>query len=456
MRRDKIHLSRNRFPAIRRAAGTVFRSLNETYFRLAVRIRQVPQLLWWLATFQLVSRLRLRRRRRLESKTIGSSTLFDRDWYCRKYPDVRQWGFDEVTHYLAHGAAEGRDPGPLFDTAWYLDRYPDVGKSGLNPLVHYLKHGAAEGRDPKSPGVNRLRSDLPVASLPLASLRRWSRPPSAEPGVNLIGPVEFLHGLGTSARGFMAALSRAGIRLNVIPWRMGFERLRPVAVDCPSAELQPINLVHLNLDLLASGCLLDNPPLADVVTRDRYNIVIPYWELASVPVEWIGVLRRFDEIWCASSFIACSMTRISTRPVRIIRPAIEFAPVQGSKTRSDFGIPEDRFVFFYAADAGSILARKNPGALVEAYIEEFAPGEGACCLLKIPYSDASHPEIRDILSIAGLRPDVIFMDRLLDGPAMRNLYELIDCYVSAGRMREGLVLESSPSSTARLYLPATT
>ena len=36
----------------------------------------------------------------------------------------------------------------LFDADWYLAQYEDVARSGLDPLAHYLKHGAAEGRDP--------------------------------------------------------------------------------------------------------------------------------------------------------------------------------------------------------------------------------------------------------------------------------------------------------------------
>jgi hypothetical protein len=51
-----------------------------------------------------------------------------------------------VRHYIAYGAAEGRDPSPKFDTSSYLRSYSDVRESGLNPLAHYLRKGAAEGR----------------------------------------------------------------------------------------------------------------------------------------------------------------------------------------------------------------------------------------------------------------------------------------------------------------------
>jgi O-antigen biosynthesis protein len=74
--------------------------------------------------------------------------LFDRDWYLATNLDVAAADLDPLVHYLADGAAEGRDPHPLFDTSWYLEQNPDVAAAGRNPLVHYLADGAAEGRDP--------------------------------------------------------------------------------------------------------------------------------------------------------------------------------------------------------------------------------------------------------------------------------------------------------------------
>jgi hypothetical protein len=52
------------------------------------------------------------RRHEGEMKTIGYSTLFDRQWYLRTYPDVEQAGADPVLHYLEYGAMERRNPGP--------------------------------------------------------------------------------------------------------------------------------------------------------------------------------------------------------------------------------------------------------------------------------------------------------------------------------------------------------
>jgi hypothetical protein len=46
---------------------------------------------------------------------------------------------DPATHYLDHGAAEGRDPSPRFITRTYMDTHPEVVITGENPLVHFIE-----------------------------------------------------------------------------------------------------------------------------------------------------------------------------------------------------------------------------------------------------------------------------------------------------------------------------
>jgi hypothetical protein len=75
---------------------------------------------------------------------VVASGLFDAAWYAERNPDVA--GVDPLDHYLDHGGAEGRAPGPDFDGRWYLETYPDLALNGVNPLVHFLRYGYREGR----------------------------------------------------------------------------------------------------------------------------------------------------------------------------------------------------------------------------------------------------------------------------------------------------------------------
>lgn len=71
---------------------------------------------------------------------LQTCPLMDPVWYAQTYPDIGT--FDPISHYLAYGAAEGRDPGPGFSTSGYGLQGEYTG----NPLLHYLRHGQATGR----------------------------------------------------------------------------------------------------------------------------------------------------------------------------------------------------------------------------------------------------------------------------------------------------------------------
>ena len=77
---------------------------------------------------------------------IKKSKLFDKKWYAQTYQDVKGFKGGAALHYVAHGAAEGRDPGPEFSSERYWAMNPDVAEKGTNPLVHYELFGKNEGR----------------------------------------------------------------------------------------------------------------------------------------------------------------------------------------------------------------------------------------------------------------------------------------------------------------------
>ena len=88
---------------------------------------------------------------------VRQSDLFDAAWYLEKYPDVRAAGFDAATHYVRHGASEGRQPGPWFEPQRYIESVGDP-SSIDNPLLHYLQN--KDEVTLKDPQVNRPYSNF--------------------------------------------------------------------------------------------------------------------------------------------------------------------------------------------------------------------------------------------------------------------------------------------------------
>lgn len=87
---------------------------------------------------------------RIPDDREAAASFFDRAFYLRDDPGLRESGLDPVEHYLRQGAQEGRAPHPLFDPRWYLATNPDVVAHEANPLVHYVRHGRTEGRAPNA------------------------------------------------------------------------------------------------------------------------------------------------------------------------------------------------------------------------------------------------------------------------------------------------------------------
>jgi glycosyltransferase involved in cell wall biosynthesis len=310
-------------------------------------------------------------------------------------------------------------------------------------LAHYLRDRAKD-----------LRPHLLISTQEKWAPRRWSPQPGIALGVNVIAPVEYVNGVAVYSRGMIASIAATDAILNVIPWRPGFDRLNVMSVDYPSRDLQPINLVVLNLDLLASGQLLDASPLKDIVSPERYNILTFFWELTAYPQEWIEVIERFDEIWVASSFLARGISAVTKVPVHVMRATLEFHANKGALSRARFGLPDDRFIFFYSADAGSVLGRKNPKALLDAYLKEFSQDEGACCLLKVHYAGRDDPFVKELIAVTERRSDVKFVGEILEESVMHELFGLIDCYVSPHRS-EGLGLTILEAMAAKKPIVAT-
>ncbi|SNB69452.1 MULTISPECIES: glycosyltransferase [unclassified Pseudomonas] len=85
--------------------------------------------------------------------TDDGTEWFDAAWYLQRYPDVENAGIAPREHYLAHGFAEGREPGPHFNTSWYFEQCPEARDSGLPALMHYENVGCKAGYNPGHPSL---------------------------------------------------------------------------------------------------------------------------------------------------------------------------------------------------------------------------------------------------------------------------------------------------------------
>ncbi len=112
-------------------------------------------------------------------------------------------------------------------------------------------------------------------------------------------------------------------------------------------------------------------------------------------------------------------------------------------THSDLGIPEG-FLFMFCYDALSVLGRKNPGAVIDAFQRAF-PTEGeALLLLKSINGEQRGADLERLRGSVAGRRDVQILDEYWPYQHVAALMQLCGCYVSLHRS-EGFGLTLAPA-----------
>jgi glycosyltransferase involved in cell wall biosynthesis len=152
----------------------------------------------------------------IEAGRIESSESFDRDWYLKQYPDVRESGMDPFDHYRRYGRREGRTPGPT--KAMPPSPRVDADWEFLNKIT------AAATSQSQADAAGRLtrlrRGDAAFAGALVKDRENRARDGLARDGVAAMNIVIINHGSydsnsATHITGFANALTALGHRVVV-------------------------------------------------------------------------------------------------------------------------------------------------------------------------------------------------------------------------------------------------
>ncbi len=175
------------------------------------------------------------------------------------------------------------------------------------------------------------------------------------------------------------------------------------------------------------------------VLATTYNIGFWLWEVPKLPESWADTFDLLDEIWTPSTYTRDILQQITDLPVVYMPIPIEIqtSGQPASETRAKFGLPTDRFIFFFTFNPTSSMARKNPYGLIEAYRRAFSAAPAAERPLLVikthhldePINAAVAPGLRTAAAAAG----VMLLDKDLSRVEMNDLLNACDCYVSLHR-----------------------
>ena len=257
-------------------------------------------------------------------------------------------------------------------------------------------------------------------------------------GVDVVGFFTAEHGVGEAARVLVSTMKSVDVAVSTINYTDTQSRMGH-SYSTDDVSRYKVALVSMNAEQLTHS---PNRLGADFYS-DRYMIGQWFWELEQAPDWYAPAWPMVNEMWAPTRFIeqmlrnsAPKNVAISYVPLPVMRPAIDT-----SLTRDLFHL-DDRFMFLFAFDFMSVMKRKNPLGLIEAFIRAFPAGTGAQLVIKAINGDKRPAERAQLMTAAALHPDITVMDTYLTRVETSSLMNLADCYVSLHRS-EGLGLTLS-------------
>ncbi len=255
-----------------------------------------------------------------------------------------------------------------------------------------------------------------------------------ELAVRLTGYMGHTLGLGAAARGYVEALTAAGVPVSTVSVPLHHLAL-PVALEDAYGRHSFEDLVHAarhGFEIVA----VNADELPDFVERlgedyfDGPRIGIWGWETNTIPARWQRAFGLVEEIWVYSRFMAENIGAAAPVPVLALPPPVQRPSEPAAPTR--LGLPEG-FLFLFVFDYLSTVQRKNPVGLIEAFKSAFAPGEGPRLAIKTINAPLRPLSEEEVLWAAHGREDIHVVDRSLSTSELNGLMAGCDCYVSLHR-----------------------
>lgn len=300
--------------------------------------------------------------------------------------------------------------------------YPDLADAGF--ADGFLGWVTVGGRheygipDELLPDVDAVRRHLPSPDVP---------PDELPVGINVVGYLRSELGVGEAARQAVAALDAARVPLLPLGLEAPFAR---AGHDFSVSGLEPlfdVSLVCINGDSVPGFA----EEAGEAFFAGRHTIGMWWWEVEAFPDRYRPSFDVLDEIWVGSHFVANALGAVSPVPVTVM-PVPVGVPRHVVADKAALGLPAG-FTFLFAFDFNSIMERKNPIGLVEAFARAFAPDEDVHLVVK-SINEERWPDEHDRLRMAAAdHPHVHLMPGYLSAEDKERLTASCDCYVSLHR-----------------------
>jgi glycosyltransferase involved in cell wall biosynthesis len=269
----------------------------------------------------------------------------------------------------------------------------------------------------------------PADPAPLFMVRKGDGPPRPF-GVNLAGYLESEKGVGEAARAVIRALEAARIPYVLNNVRDSASR----NIDARYSHFSDANPYAVNIIQVNADAALGLLPGRMEYLAGRYNIGIWNWELCEFPTQWDGSFQYFDEVWAPSTFCQHAFAARSPIPIRYVPYSVTTPKaLPRGVGRGFFGLPSEPFLFLFAFDFQSFIERKNPQAVLEAFVRAFGDRNDVLLVFKTVHASDNEEDYARLHDACRRRSNVQILDRVYTRAEAHSLMMLCDAYVSLHR-----------------------
>ncbi|WP_217578188.1 glycosyltransferase [Mesorhizobium sp. GbtcB19] len=253
-------------------------------------------------------------------------------------------------------------------------------------------------------------------------------------GVSLIGYPFAEIGVGEAMRSLARSIESADVSYEVVNFDeqvRSSQKDRALEERLTETPSKTVNIFCVNADMLGSTVR----GVGSAALHNRYNILRPFWELPRIHPQWIDGLRQVDEIWAPTAFVRDAFAAETDRPV-IHMPVSISVPSDVQPNRRRFGIPNEATAFLFAFDFSSYPTRKNPQAVLEAYLRAFGQDRKRNVSLLIKTMGRSADKVEVLNSVRRLARDdrrIVLIDDVLSRADMHGLTASCDVFISLHR-----------------------
>ncbi|MDR7039989.1 glycosyltransferase involved in cell wall biosynthesis [Methylobacterium sp. BE186] len=266
----------------------------------------------------------------------------------------------------------------------------------------------------------------------------------AQPGLNILGHFSYRSGLRVSVENIVRGLSGRGIALSLRDVPVAITMDEPSSPRLIGVETYDITLIHIQPEpffaqVYSRACLSPREPRT-------YRIGYWYWELDEVPSSWNEAALGCDELWTATEYIAAGLRKRFRQPVHVLSPGLELEKFN-LQPRSEFGLSTDEFIFLFVFSMSSILDRKNPFGLIEAFKLAFSKQPRVRLVIKVLFGRQYSDSLESLIEAASGWNISIISDDFTREQTL-SLIAVADAYISLHRsegfgltMAEAMLLE---------------